>query len=237
MIETANLEAGLNGLWESGRRMTMQALAYKLLEDLEKAGVGTGQVEAEAWARTVQRENKKGRRLDRRYKNRVAELRDQRYIVGLLKLRSAQAKEDWKKERENFRRQREWLEKNATGIREKNLVKREMISLSKENCQTFKRGKEEHGRKLEFLRKKHKDRERIRKKEIGETYEEWLERISRGTGRGISKEPEIPNYGNNPLDPNEKAALRLPAKFATLGKLSPGDARFETVLCYTKLRW
>ena len=47
---TADIDAGLNSLWDLGRKMTLQALACKLLEDLEENGVGTGQVEAEAWA-------------------------------------------------------------------------------------------------------------------------------------------------------------------------------------------
>ena len=57
---TANLEAGLMDLEKLGARMTKQALAMKLMEELKSQEVGTNEIEAKSWERSSQRELKRG---------------------------------------------------------------------------------------------------------------------------------------------------------------------------------
>ena len=90
---TANLDAGLTGLWRIGRRMCLQSLAWKLLEDLKKSGIGTNEVESEAAKREWKRTVKKGMKESFKEFSKRGDKRDQKYVCGLLNLRAKQAKE------------------------------------------------------------------------------------------------------------------------------------------------
>ena len=75
--------------------MCMQALAWRLLRELEEEGIGTNEVEIEALRRSWQREAKKGYRYGiKEFENSEAYVRDEQYVKGLLNLRASQAKED-----------------------------------------------------------------------------------------------------------------------------------------------
>ena len=47
----------------------------------------------------------------------------------------------------------------------------------------------------------------------------------------------IPTYGQVSLDEDEKAYLNLPPKFCMYMKMELGEARYENLLCNSKLRW
>ena len=80
---------GNNGLWKLGKKVTMLALEWKLLEDLQREGIGTQEVEARAWRRQVFREAKKGRGMKALVKgryNRVVK-RDKNFVGNEMKYR------------------------------------------------------------------------------------------------------------------------------------------------------
>ena len=106
IVTTNDFMLEMNGLWRSHRKLTMMALAWHLLRDLEARKVGTNEIEAQSIARTWNRMLKKGYGLEKPSQTR----RDVGYISGLLKLRANQAKEDWYEAKMNLRVMKSRLE-------------------------------------------------------------------------------------------------------------------------------
>ena len=71
--------------------MCMQALAWKLLQELEDEKIGTNEVESLAAKRKWQREVKKGTEQSFKEFSKRVDRRDQEYVCGLMKLRAGQA--------------------------------------------------------------------------------------------------------------------------------------------------
>ena len=57
--QTAKIEAGLNGLWKIGQKMTRMASGFKLMQNMAEVGVATGDIEHQARKRRFEREIKK----------------------------------------------------------------------------------------------------------------------------------------------------------------------------------
>ena len=57
---TANINAGIRGLWKLGTLASNLALSWKLIEDLAEESIGVNEVEMAVWTRSVNREVKKG---------------------------------------------------------------------------------------------------------------------------------------------------------------------------------
>ena len=75
--ETDKIWSGLRGLRILGRRMTAEALGWRLLGDLHSQGIGTNEIEQDARKRWSQRMIKKG--IPARESKCMAEERDPEY--------------------------------------------------------------------------------------------------------------------------------------------------------------
>ena len=130
------IEAGLMDLQEAGAKMTKQALAMKLMENLKCVGVGTNEVESKAWERVRQRHVKDGNiRKAKEIRNggRNHQERDAKYVKGILNLRQEQAREDWNRERERYRKSKAKLINGAEHCGQSNMIKREIKRIEEEN--------------------------------------------------------------------------------------------------------
>ena len=79
--QTANLEAAFNELLRASKKLCMQALAWKLLGQLEARKVGTAEVEADSLKRSWQREVKKGYQKGmKEFRNSECYRRDKKYV-------------------------------------------------------------------------------------------------------------------------------------------------------------
>ena len=233
--ETAESDAGYNGLQCAANRMTRQANAVKLLSNLEEIGIGLNQVEVDGWKRSNERKGKKGiERKEEKFKERNKEERDVGYIRGIMNLRKRQAKEDWEKSRKEYRKEKEKLMSQAKSEKEKNQMKRIIKKVAKETQTVFERTSARHENKAKNLEKKHGVEEVI---SGGRKYSTWLERIAEGREEEEEDLQEVPNYGGAPLDEDETAALRLHPKFSTFNKVCMENIKFEGTLAHTKTRW
>ena len=239
---TAKIEAATNSLWNKSRKMCKQALAWRLLKDLEERRVGTNEIERKALVRSWQREAKKGMLEDFKEFGRKWESRDEKYVCGLLSLRSEQAKEDWLEAKRGQRKEKEALVKMAEGTSKKNWVRRELKRMVDHYSRVYERSREKHEQKVEWLVSKYKKRERNiatkreREKEKEER-EEWIREMAKGHGDHILKEEQVPVYGEVNLDEDETAFARLPPKYITYPKIEEDTVQYERLLCNTKIRW
>ena len=95
---TAELKAGTLELEKVGRRMTSQALGWKLMTELEKNGIGTLAVESNARKRKAEREMKQGNirtNLEPRIMS-LGEQRDEEHVRAQMRQRKKESMEDWK---------------------------------------------------------------------------------------------------------------------------------------------
>ena len=58
---TAKIEAGINGLWEMGQKMTKLVCGYKLLQSLNEQGIATGEIDSIVESRRQQRDRITGK--------------------------------------------------------------------------------------------------------------------------------------------------------------------------------
>ena len=79
--ETANLEAGLNGLRTAGKKMTKLVLGVKLLQVLLSLKIGTGEVKSLALKRRQQRDLKLG------FRETGVEKGDREHVCKLMEIR------------------------------------------------------------------------------------------------------------------------------------------------------
>ena len=157
---TAKIEDATNSLWNKSRKMCKQALAWRLLKDLEERRVGTNEIERKALVRSWQREAKKGMLEDFKEFGRKCESRDEKYVCGLLSLRSEQAKEDWLEAKRGQRKEKEALVKMAEGTSKKNWERRELKRMVDHDSRVYERSREKHEQKVEWLVSKNKKKER-----------------------------------------------------------------------------
>ena len=156
VTSTADLDAGLTGLWRIGKKMCLQALAWKLLQELEDSGVGTNEVENEAAKRKWNREVKKGMMQSFKEFSKRVDRRDQEYVGGLLKLRARQAREDWLEEKTRYRKMRSCLQESAKKCGLQNKYKTGIRKIIDDHRELYKRGRKKHQEKIEFLKRKYK---------------------------------------------------------------------------------
>ena len=153
---TAELKAGINGLWRSSRKLCMQALAWQLLRKLEEMGIGTHEVEFESMKRSWQREVKKGYEKDlREFGRSMVHRRDKEYVKGLLKLRAEQAKQDWEHCKKKHRTEKKDLKEAAKRLKKESLLKREIKKMVNHYDWVYQQGKEAHARKMVNLEKRY----------------------------------------------------------------------------------
>ena len=91
--------------------------------------------------------------------------------------------------------------------------------VEKENQKIYKEGKENHERKVRFIREKVCNTPEIHK----QNQNEWIKQVAKGDGREkVQKLQNVPVYGDveAPLDRDEVAAASLPSDFAMLGKIT-----------------
>ena len=123
---TANLEAGLKSLGDLAKQMTSFSLGKRLIQELEKEGIGTREIESAAVKRKTQREDKKGNKA-RKDNNLIAmcpaqELRDQSHVDDLMKIRRLETKADWEESRDRFRSMRSDLKAMTRNKTESNYL-------------------------------------------------------------------------------------------------------------------
>ena len=138
---TANLSTGLTCLWRIARKMCMQSLAWKLLQDLEDNRIGTNEVESLAAKREWQREVKKGIGRSFREYSKRGDKRDQDYVCGLLRLRAVQAKTDWAEERRRYRKKKGELSSLAEESGKENMFKKELVKIAEEHKEVYRIGR------------------------------------------------------------------------------------------------
>ena len=239
---TAEVKAGINGLWKSSRKLCMQALAWQLLKNLEEKGIGTHEIEFESLKRSWQREVKKGYEKDlREYGRSMIHRRDQKYVKGLLRLRALQARSDWEQCKKTYRTEKMELKKAARRLGLENRLKRELKKMVCHYGQEYNRRKETHSKKIMNLEKTYAARKQEEQKQVEQRrleQEDWIQRMVQGTGNSNQDiVRQVPIYGNLTFDHDETAALRLPPKFCTYSRIEQEAGRYERALCNTKLRW
>ena len=99
LSKTANLKAGLDGLWKLGRKSSKMALAWKFLQHMDAKSLGVNKVENKAWHREVNHDGKKGYRRSKEDKRKIKKngnviQRNKEYVKRQMQIRSKQAKED-----------------------------------------------------------------------------------------------------------------------------------------------
>ena len=192
---TAKSEAGIKGLWRKSKRMCKMALGWHLLRDLEERKIGTNEVENEAKRRTYKRELKKGYSKDiKEFAKSVMNSRDEKYITGLLRMRSDQAREDWEDARKDYREEKEKILREAKEDGCKNKVRRELSKIAKTYSKNYEEGRRRHSRKIDHLCRKYKKRgeERKRKEEGEESRRRWIQEVAMGTGRQRTFSRQVP---------------------------------------------
>ena len=125
--ETVDLKTGIKDLRKLGRRMTQQALGWKLMNDLKSHGVGTNGIEKVAYERWLEREEKKGSLTSRKEneRNRVSH-RSERLVKAQLSCRIQETKEDWRNEKEKFQKERSRLKLMAGRTGATNVLKKQL---------------------------------------------------------------------------------------------------------------
>ena len=89
-----SFQDGFMDLRKTGEKMSRQALATKLMENLQLKGVGTNEIESQAWDRVKLRNVKNGNiKKAKEIRNgiRSASDRDVKYARGITNLRKNQA--------------------------------------------------------------------------------------------------------------------------------------------------
>ena len=227
---TAELEAGLTGLWKLAKKMTSLALGWKLLEILQCNGMATPEVEHQAQERMIQRNLKKGILPEESKKNCK---RDERHVKEQMKIRIRETKEDWCEARDRYKEERNRVTSLCRNELERNRMKKEYRKLDQDVSRQFQEGTERHKTsKLQHYKGKYSN--------LGMTNQtdanDWFTMIA--IGNQTPKEPKkVPNYGGVSLDEDETAAMSLPTKFATLSKITMNNVQYENLLCNTKTRW
>ena len=143
--ETDTIKSGLKGLKVLGRRMTAQALGWRLLGDLHGQGVGTKEIE---------RMGKKG--ISVRELDGLKGSRDPDYVKYQLKRRIQESKEDWERERKAFRQERLDLHKLASRCGKQSMLKKELKRIDRYKDHQFQKGRTKHLKKTDFLVNKYK---------------------------------------------------------------------------------
>ena len=220
----------------------MQALAWQLLRNLERKGIGTHEIEFDSLKRSWQREVKKGYDKDlKEFGRSLVHRRDQEYVKGLLRLRAEQAKQDWEQCREKYRTEKKELQKTSQSLKKENLMRREHRKMVDYYSKMHREGTERHRRKMEHLEKVYADRKQKEQREEEQRKKEddqWIQMVAQGTGASVlNTDRQVPIYGNIEFDNEETAALRLPPKFCLYDKVEKETGRYERALCSTKVRW
>ena len=121
----------------------MQALAWKLLQDLESKSLGTAEVEKDSVKRSWQRMVKKGLQMSLKdFGNSEEYRRDKEYVKGLMSLRVKQTKSDWEKARETYRQKKEELRVKMTSCGKLNQYKKRMKEIHESYVRQYKQGRE-----------------------------------------------------------------------------------------------
>ena len=220
--------------------MCMQALAWKLLRELEDEGIGTNEVKMESLRRSWQREAKKGYKYGvKEFEDSEAYERNEEYVRGLLNLRAKQAKEDWESARKDYRELRKKLEEGSRESQSYNFIRNQIKRTVKHYIEIYETGRKQHREKVRrlILKYRKKPKKRKKKEKSRDRRKEWITDIAEGTGRQRIYDRTVPKYGNPPLDDDEEAAMQLPPKFCTFGRIEEKDSRYDRALCQTKLRW
>ena len=132
--------------------MTQLALAWKLLKDLEEAGVGTREVESEEKKRRRERIIKKGMWIkNMKFGEEEMGDRNEHYMKGLLKLRSEPARADWEEAREIFRKGKEKLRCQGMGATEQNRSRSFVRQVIASCDRLFQEGRARHQQKVKHL--------------------------------------------------------------------------------------
>ena len=158
------------------------------------------------------------------------EEREQGHIEKQLLIRIAETKEDWKNAKDSFQKERQRISKLAEKEGAKNRIKKSLKRIDRNNNTQFTRGREKHEKKVQFLIKKYRKPENMEQK-----VKCWISSVAEGK-EGPLSHPPIPVYGNLSFDEDEKAILRLPPDFPTLGKVSKQNCQYESALTRAKIR-
>ena len=168
--------------------MTNQALGWKLMEDLNVAGVGTNNIEKASRERMQERMAKKGEHQREGFEKAI---RDEGNIKHQLKRRIIETKEDWTLAKDKYQRERRALISMAEkqGNREYRKIKKDLKRVDKQNNNRFTKGRIKHCQKVEFLKHKYN----AIPTQANESKDNWYTRIAQGTQGPIPKAP-IPTY-------------------------------------------
>ena len=230
---TANLTAGLKSLEELGSKMTKQALGWKLLVELKECGIGTNEIENQARKRKKQRDEKRGK-LSNTGLGRILE-RDKEHVINLMKIRIQETKQDWKEAKEKFRKARNEISGRARNGTERNYIKKEIKRIDRSNAQIYSKGRENHTKKVDHLKAKHKPPQ-IQPSGRKMEPSEWIKSVAEGNP-GAKPEKQVPVYGETTINSKEKAAMSMPPKFPTLSCMREENIDFESALAQTKIRY
>ena len=171
-----------------------------MIRSLEIRKLGTNQVESNAITRQWEREVKKGFQHDRKgFLERNLYKRDQKYIEGLMKLRSSQAKEDWLSIRNEYRELKGVLSKACRESGKLNLYKRKVKKMQSKYRTVYETGCAKNENKIRRLEAKHCSGCR-NKSEIDQQSlrDQWFRKIAKGNGTEGWNIPrtQTPVYGS-----------------------------------------
>ena len=113
-----------------------------------------------------------------------------------------------------------------------NRIKKDLKRIDRENNNLFSNGRSKHEKKVKYLKSKVNATKPKEK-----TGKEWIALLADGKPGAIPPHP-IPVYGTDlNFDEDEKAALRVPPDFPTMGTVSRQNGKYECLLTRTKVRY
>ena len=215
--QTANLEAAFNELLRASKKLCMQALAWKLLGQLEARKVGTAEVEADSLRRSWQREVKKGYQKGmKEFKNSDSYRRDKEYVKGLMSLRTNQAKSDWMEARTQYRKLKDAVKNKFEAAGQAGKTKSKMKAMVRKYNEMYKEGRDKHTRKVDFLESKHC-------KDCLKKSKETLEKKEKPGTKGLLLEQDAPQHAQ-PVSPSMGESMWMKMR-------CPSCASLPSIVC------
>ena len=245
--QASSSEEDFDGLRGLARRSNEAAAELKMMKKMSEYGVGTHQIEQQAWKLKANREAKKGnlkmKKLRKGYYEEPSQ-RDGKYIEKEMILRMEQVHQDWKSSEKELKFLKEEKLRGARSEKERNKIKRMMKRLNAEGDKVFKEKERKNNKKVEHQRRKVAERMKLDIKQMKATkekrFQDWIRKICSQRREEKPPDEEAPMYGEAEemnFDEDEKSALKLPPNLVLYAKITEEGNRYETLLCHTKSRW
>ena len=203
--------------------VTESALERKQVQCLIERGVGTIELEQAALSLNQDKSEVKISKRDKVNIRLIQQQRNSERVVDLLKLRLKYCQ----KKEEALRGQYRHLSSEATRIfaGKTGKLKRIIKITQRETTKSWNKGLKRIEQKADWLERKFAKHE-IRTETQSENFEEWLTRISKGSGRNrVKLNVEIPVFGEIQFDQDELQVLKLNPKYRLFPKVTKSDVR------------